>query len=171
MTILNDTFYYEDGVLYWKNCTRAHLTGKPAGSIKQPTKRNPGSYVEIRWLGRTFPAHRIIWELHFGPIETPYEIDHIDGDGLNNHIDNLRLATRQENQRNVALTSSNTTGFKGVSVFRNTGKFRADIRFNNKTKYLGQFETAEEAHFAYVSAAKKLHGEFYRCDCQYCSPR
>lgn len=171
MTILSETFEYRDGVLFWRNSAIRSSTGRAAGGLSTPNKRTGRQVIEVRWLGKVFQAHRLIWELHNGPIPTPYEIDHIDGNSLNNRIDNLRLATRQENQRNVGLTSSNTTGFKGVSMFSKSGKFRSDIRIGNKTKYLGQFETPEEAHKAYVSAAKKLHGEFYRCDCQYCSPR
>lgn len=171
MTILSETFEYRDGVLYWRNSKRADKTGGPAGSLKNPTKQNPNPYIEVRWLGKSYPAHRLVWELMKGPIPTPYEVDHINGDPSDNRIDNLRLALRHENQRNVGITKANTSGLKGVSLIRASGKYRADIRVSNKTRYLGQFETAEEAHVAYAYAAKKLHKGFYRCECQYCSSR
>lgn len=168
MTILNDTFYYDDGVLYWRSSKLANKTGTPAGCLTTPKGAKRRQTIEVRWMGKAFQAHRLIWELFNGPIPTPYEIDHIDGNPLNNRIENLRLATSQENSRNVGLTSANSTGFKGVSRFPN-GRFRADIRIRNKTKYLGQFDSPIDAHMAYVQAAKKLHGDFFKCDCQYCS--
>lgn len=169
MIDLNEIFEYKDGILIWKNCKKSSHTGRPAGSLRTITKRNPNPGLDVRLGGRCYQVHRLIWEMHYGPIPALAEVDHKDGDGLNNRIENLRLASRSQNQRNVGLTRRNSTGFKGVSYFRDSGKFRADIHVNGKTKYLGQFETATEAHFAYVTAAKKLHGEFYKCDCQYCS--
>ena len=63
---------------------------------------------------------------------------------------------------NLKISSDNTTGFKGVSYHKQRKKFVSNIGFNGKLKHLGYYATAEQAHQAYVAAAKELHGEFAR---------
>lgn len=105
-------------------------------------------------------AHRLAWALHFGrwPDQA---IDHINGDRTDNRIANLRLATVAENTRNGKRRSTNTSGYKGVSLTEN-GQWRATIVAGGRQSYLGRFSTAEDAHAAYVKAASRLHGEFAR---------
>lgn len=79
---------------------------------------------------------------------------------LDNRRANLRLATKSQNQMNRRIQRNNTSGFKGVHLFKRTGKFRAYIMVQGKEKHLGYFATAEEAHVAYVKAAVEIHGEF-----------
>lgn len=88
------------------------------------------------------------------------EIDHKDNDPSNNRWENLRPAKRFENCRNIRKPKNNTTGFKGV--YRNRGKFRAQISVNDKAVHLGVFDTAEDAYLAYCVAADRYHGEFAR---------
>lgn len=91
------------------------------------------------------------------------EIDHKDGNGLNNQRSNLRLCTRIENQRNSRPMCNKThSRFKGVSWNRRHNRWRARVTSDNITISLGCFETEIEAAIAYDQAAKKLHGEFAR---------
>lgn len=90
------------------------------------------------------------------------EIDHRDGNKLNNVRRNLRPATRTDNCRNVGLKKSNTSGFKGVCYDKSRGNYIASIRHGGKKHTLGRFATAEEASRAYIKAAKEHHGEFHR---------
>lgn len=88
------------------------------------------------------------------------QVDHINGNGLDNRRCNLRLCTNSENSRNQGKRSDNTSGYKGVSFAKNMKKFAAYIYLSRKTKLLGYYLTAEEAAHAYDEAAKKYYGEF-----------
>jgi hypothetical protein len=89
------------------------------------------------------------------------DIDHINGNDIDNRKQNLRLCSHSQNLRNIPKSSRNTTGFKGVCFDKGVNKFRASIKFNYKTIYLGVFNTAEEASEVYQKKALELHGEFY----------
>ena len=90
------------------------------------------------------------------------EVDHIDGDGLNNRSSNLRNATRAENAQNRGMHSNNTSGYKGVRFCKDRNRWRAEIYLNGKAKNLGHYDTAESAAAAYREAASIFHGEFSR---------
>lgn len=90
------------------------------------------------------------------------EIDHVDGDGLNNRRSNLRPATRSQNQHNAGVRADNASGFKGVWWSEWRKKWRAGIRVNHKAHHLGYYDTAAEAAAAYAAASIRLHGEFGR---------
>lgn len=88
------------------------------------------------------------------------EVDHVDGNPLNNRRSNLRLANRVQNAANQPKRRNNSSGFKGVSYHRKANKWVARIQIYGKDKYLGLFATAELAHDAYCKAAKEAFGEF-----------
>jgi hypothetical protein len=92
------------------------------------------------------------------------QIDHKDGDGLNNRRYNLRVATPLQNSCNQRIHPNNTSGFKGVTWDRKRGKWRAQISINCKQKNLGCFYSLEEAHSVYCLASKKYHAEFGRTE-------
>jgi hypothetical protein len=88
------------------------------------------------------------------------QVDHIDRDGLNNRRANLRFATHAQNNQNKAMHPLNSSGFKGVSLYKPNGRWRAYIDKDGHRTCLGYFATPEEAHAAYVAAASTLHGDF-----------
>lgn len=92
------------------------------------------------------------------------EVDHINGDRLDNQKANLRLCSEAENTWNIARSTRNTTGYKGVSLHKisKSSQYRATIKANGRKFSLGCFATKEEAARAYNDAARKLHGEFAR---------
>jgi hypothetical protein len=106
--------------------------------------------------GKSIKMHRTILNNPVG-----MEVDHRNGNGLDNQRKNLRVATRTQNHANVAKLKNNTSGFKGVSYNKASKKFHAYIRTGGKnSKTIGYFETAEEASFAYKKAAVEIFGEF-----------
>jgi len=151
--MLTDRFIYKDGQLLnaktkhvYHNCDR-------------------DGYIRVRVNGIEYRAHRLIWEIHNGPIPSDMLVDHIDGDVSNNRIENLRLATRQQNNANRSKMLNNCkTGHglpKGV-VITTSNKFRARIGYKGETYSLGIYNTVEEAEAAYNEAAEILNGEYIR---------
>jgi len=102
-----------------------------------------------------FSLHRLMYWLHnrhwdIMDSSTNNSIDHINGDKLNNNIENLRVVTQQEN-------NWNRTRAKGYNWDKKNKKWRANIKLNDKTIYLGYFEKEEDARNAYLEAKKKYH--------------
>lgn len=102
--------------------------------------------------------HRVIAER--ASLDFPDDIDHIDGNPLNNQRDNLRPATRAENAAN--RKSINKSGYKGVTWNKKMQKWQAKIKVNEKCIHLGYYDYAEQAHLYYCIAAIKHFGKFAR---------
>lgn len=124
----------------------AHIKSKKFYAVRSFGKRpnRAGMYM-----------HRLILNTSKGDV-----VDHIDGNGLNNQRNNLRLCTQAENVRNQSLKLVNTSGYKGVHWQKNMNKWVARITFNYKKIHLGYFDTPLEASRAYDEKAKELFGEF-----------
>jgi hypothetical protein len=88
------------------------------------------------------------------------QVDHINGNGLDNRRCNLRLCTHSENQWNRTKYKNNTSGYKGVFYHEKTNKWEAGIRKDGKRIYLGVFTDPASAHEAYKSKALELYGEY-----------
>jgi hypothetical protein len=88
--------------------------------------------------------------------------DHVNSNGLDNRRCNLRVATKMQNNQNMRKSSHNTSGYKGVSYNKERNCWEAYIHMNNKKRWLGRFNTAEEAYEAYCKEAVKEYGEFAR---------
>lgn len=121
---------------------------------------NSGRYLQFVVAGRNHYAHRLAWLYTHGtwPVEV---IDHINGDTRDNRISNLREATRGQNQANQRISRASASGLKGVRR-HGAGRWCAAITENKRQIHLGTFGTPEEAHQAYVQAAKRIFKEFAR---------
>jgi len=101
--------------------------------------------------------HRVILDAPKGQI-----VDHINGKCLDNRRSNLRIVTASQNSINKKISTKNTSGFKGVSFHKGDKKWRACIKVNGVSKFLGSFNDKLDAASAYAEAAKVLHGEYAR---------
>lgn len=99
--------------------------------------------------------HRLIMDS-----PTNLQIDHIDNNTLNNQKSNLRPSTQAQNCWNRKISSSNTSGYKGVTFIKRIDRWQADIYHNYRRYRLGSYLTKEEAAQAYNTKAKELFGEF-----------
>ena len=138
----HDKFYYdtEDGDLYYRS------TGRIATCIQR-------TYYGVFFNGRMYMAHRVIWFMTYG-FWPECEIDHIDGNGRNNRLENLREATKSQNRAN-----GNWGEDRGLTQIHN-GKYRVRIFVDGVEIHLGYFHTKEKARQAYRDAADKYFGEF-----------
>lgn len=117
-----------------------------------------GAYRQIRINGKLTLEHRLVWQYVHGYIPDDVEIDHINGDGHDNRLDNLRLATRSENAQNKRhAQSTSKTGVQGVKFDKRRGVYIARIKCNGVETYLGQYTTVESAHQAYITAKRVMH--------------
>lgn len=123
---------------------------------------NKNGYRRVIVAGKKYYTHQIIWLLMTG--EWPDdEIDHKDGNGMNNRWSNLRQADRFENTQNTKKRAHSKQPYKGVRTNR-SGNWEARIVCNKKYIHLGVFPSAEDARDAYVAAGIRLHGEFARAE-------
>ena len=112
--------------------------------------------IRVEGGQKTYSMQRFILNI----TDQKTEVDHKDGNGLNNRRKNLRKATHEQYQHNAKLRQDNTTGVKGVNW--NRGKLASRIQIGNKRIFLGYFDNLLDATKAYDKAAKKYHREFAR---------
>jgi hypothetical protein len=152
---VTDCFEYRDGYLYWKGVShpnKQHMVDKPAGSIHKT------GYRHISWRGKVQKAHRLIFMLHHGYL--PPEVDHINGDRADNRIENLRPATRSENQCNRNALASNTSGYPGVSWHRKSKAWVVRVMKNGKTVVQKYCKDLELAGLVATEARSLYHGAY-----------
>lgn len=148
------------GVMVWKKRSRQYF--KTDAAMNRWNARYAGQhagglvgrgYIELGLFNKKFKAHQIIWFVVNG--YWAKMLDHIDHDRTNNKIGNLRECTVAENNRNMSVSSRNTSGHVGVSWSEARQKWRARIRVDSKDKHLGYFENIQDAVNARVAANKK----------------
>lgn len=122
-------------------------------------RQDRGNWYASRSHLRTAPRVTALHRVIAAPPPNLF-VDHINGNGLDCRRDNLRVVTDRQNKFNRPKYSRNSTGFKGVSFVRSRNKYQASIRSGALVRYLGRFDTAEQAYAAYCEAARELHGEY-----------
>lgn len=150
---LREVLIYEAGVFRWRCSRGPRRPGSVAGCA------NGEGYIVICIDGARHYAHRLAWLYVHG--EWPEgEIDHRDRRKANNKIENLRDATRSENNANRAGQRANR--LKGAVWHKKAGRWMASIQVKGRSVYLGLHDTEEAAHAAYLAAAKEHYGVFAR---------
>ena len=122
--------------------------GRVAGS------KNKAGYVYITFGKWRFTAQRLAWFISYGEVPD-YMVDHINRCRDDNRLENLRLANCSQNQANRVFKSKHKRGVK-----RAGSRFCALIRVGGVPKYLGMYDTEDQAHEAYVRASKEAFGEY-----------
>jgi hypothetical protein len=148
---INEYLTYDSlsGNLYQRKKRPKIQVGALAGALTGKGYR----YIQLN--GKKYPAHHIVWLLETGELPKK-QIDHIDGDKLNNNFLNLREVTNKQNTENRGKQKNNKTGYKGVSFNNRLQKYVSQIQHNNQPIYIGVYATAYEAHLAYEKKAKEL---------------
>ena len=145
----------------WNNRYANKMAGHKHTSIKGGYKR---WMINIAYNDKDYflTCSRIILLLHNGYLTEGKQVDHIDNNSLNNSIDNLRESTHSQNRHNSKTPKNNTSGHKGISLHKASGKWEVRIRLNGKLQNFGLHEKLEDAIKVAIEARKKLHGEFGR---------
>ena len=153
---LNKYFTLDEstGTLYWKvqkaNCVKV---GSVVGHV------NPRGYSIVKLDGVTVRLHRIVYKMYHG-VEPEGELDHIDGDKLNNNPENLRLASRHQNNQNIKKQKNNTSGFKNVYWVPKIKKWSVTIKAFGKIYRFGAYLNIEDAAKVAETQREILHREF-----------
>lgn len=129
--------------------------GELVGNINANAVSEP--YWRIYLEGTRYLGHRLAWLYVYGKFPSD-RLDHIDGDGRNNSISNLREASVAENMHNSRSHRGGTSKFKGVSFCQEKQLWAVHIQ----NKHVGRFKSETDAAAAYDKAAKNLFGEFAR---------
>ena len=163
----SDFVHYDNGRLFWKERPRSHFAsdmawrmfnnrdaGNEAGSL------NVHGYVSLCINYKMHRAHRIIWDMHNGPIPEGMDIDHMNGIRSDNRVENLRLSTRSQNIGNKLVAKRSKSRLMGVTRDNARNNWRAVINANGKYVTIGRYPTKGLAAVAYAKASIQAYGKF-----------
>ena len=139
----------ETGKLFWK-------LNKGASKANNEAGWEDHRYCRVEINRKQYYAHRIAWLLTYGSWPED-QIDHINGNGLDNRLENLRAVSKRENLRNQKIPKNNTSGTLGVSFDKRRQNYHAKITINGKSRHLGYFKNKEEAIAAREAANIKYN--------------
>lgn len=124
--------------------------------VKNKWTYDPKGYAMRRVANVIVYMHRVVLNAS-GPIV----VDHINGDGLDNRRENLRIVTTAENNYNQRPQKRpKTSRFKGVSLNRKSNRWQAHIKKGDEHRYLGLYDNEQDAARAYNAAARHYFGEY-----------
>ena len=150
---VRDQSFFEDG----KNTATHNCAAwnRRYAETEALTAINDQGYRIGSIFNKSYRAHRVAWAMHYGTWPDQ-EIDHTNGNRLDNKIENLRCVSSTENSRNKAIHKNNTSGVCGVYFCKRDKKWAAVIYLsNNQKKFLGRFQSIQDAHAARKDAEKK----------------
>lgn len=140
----------ETGQLRWKHSTSHRVRiGATAGYA------NKTGHLTVRVDTKLYLVHRLVWIFSYGKIDRTKYIDHIDHNPSNNALANLRLVTREQNQRNMRFFGNNPAGMFGLQWNPQNNNWRARINIHDHVINLGSFKRFEDAVAARKAAEVK----------------
>ena len=150
---LHELFEYKDGNFYWKLDKGRAKKGNKANRLADTR------YEQIKFNQKLYWFHRIVFFYHYGYF--PKTIDHINGNKLDNRIENLREASYSENNANIGLRKNNVSGMKNICWNKAKNAWRVCVE-NKQTgiKYQKDFKDLEFAKLVAMEARNKFHGAF-----------
>lgn len=151
---LHTLYDYKDGKLFWKVNKGTAKVGDEVGYFD-------GRYFSCKLNSKKKQVSRLIFTYHYG--YEPQIVDHINGNKLDNRIENLRGATSLENNHNRCIAINNKSGIKGVSFSSQMNKWKTQITINYKQIHLGYYEDKDLAELVVSEARNKYHKSF-ACD-------
>lgn len=139
----------------WLNQNKWSIQNKKHTSYARRTQNAPPTSLNPRRTKKVIWIHRAIMDCPKG-----MQVDHIDGDGLNNQKSNLRICNNSQNQMNRKPRGTKCSIYKGVSKGKRDLNFVVKIGFGGKNIYLGSFKTAKEGALVYDCAAREWFGRY-----------
>jgi hypothetical protein len=133
---------------------KVRVNSKVPSGATAGTPQNNG-YILITINRKKYLAHRLAWFMEHREFPNG-QIDHINGNRIDNRISNLRVVTTSENQQNLRSPRGKNP-YLGVSAIKGTLLWQAHIQVNGMQKNLGRFKTPEDARDAYINAKKTWH--------------
>jgi hypothetical protein len=149
---LLELFEYKNGDLYNKKSRQRAKAGELAGSMLKD------GYRQVHLSNKSYKVHRIIFMMQYGYL--PPQIDHINGNRSDNHIENLRPATNATNQYNRKPQKNNTTGHKNIHWCNRSQKYVVSFRIDGKLSSYGYFKDINKAKNVAMQKRIELHQEF-----------
>ena len=169
-------FYYcsATGHLFWKSrlsnefktvpaCKtwNSRFANKPAGYDSSADSKGR-KYRKVQIAGKNYYAHRIIMSME-SDVPHGMEIDHINGNGIDNRLSNLRVVTSSENSKNLRNTGKNKSGCVGVHFDNRAKLWVSVIQSGGISKHLGSFKDFIDAKNARIDAEIKLKFHANHC--------
>lgn len=157
-----------DGTFTWKERPLHHFPDlramriwntKYKGKIAKGSKKHNG-YIYLTFDNKGVASHRLAWYFHNSECDPKMEIDHLNGIRDDNRIENLRIASGNNNQHNKPLQKNNTSGFKNVVWNKQCNKWQVIVMLNKKHHHGGLFNNKEDANIAAIKFREELHSGF-----------
>ena len=145
----------ETGVFRWKV---APCKNMPAGHVAGG--HNGRGYLRVKHGGGFYLCHRLAWLFVHGQDPEALEVDHANGNKMDNRIANLRLAVHAENQHNSRIKAHNKSGYKGVYQQKGKSKWYAEVKFHKARYSKGGFASPAQAYEWACAMRESLHARF-----------